>query len=204
MYHRLDFYENIVPDFYEKMTELKLLEDKMNKQVATIEECERMIVAGKKARVVFLNIATETQARLEEHISNLVTLALKAVSPDFPNFIAEMVVRRNQLECDFWFEKRGHRTPPMNSSGGGPKDVASFALVVSYWAIDKSYRPIIVLDEPFRNVSPNLQGNVGDMLRMICDKLDLQLIIVSHADTVNESADKTFHVELIEERSVVT
>ena len=55
----------------------------------------------------------------------------------------------------------------------GPKDVASFALVVSYWAMDKN-RATIILDEDFRNVSPDLQANVGDMLRMISDKLKLQ------------------------------
>lgn len=204
MSHRHDFYNNIVPDFNQKVAELNLLERTIEQQEATIHECEVMIEAGKKSRILFQNIAKNTQEKLEEHISNLVSLALKAVSPDFPNFIAEMTVRRNQLECDLWFEKNGVKFPPMNSSGGGPKDIASFALVVSYWAIDKSYRPTIVLDEPFRNVSPDLQANVGDMLRMICDKLNLQLIIVSHADNINESADREFHVELIEERSVVT
>lgn len=200
---RRDFYESIIPDFNHKMVELKLLDKTIEATEETIEDCKNMIEGGKKSRIIFQDIAQKTQQNLEAHISNLVSLALKAVSPDFPNFIAEMVIRRNQLECDFWFEKNGKKVPPMNSSGGGPKDVASFALVVSYWSMDKN-RATIVLDEPFRNVSPDLQVNVGDMLRMICDKLELQLIIVSHADTINESADKEFFVELIDERSIVT
>lgn len=200
---RKDFYESIIPDFNHKMVELKLLEGTIKSVGDTIEDCKEMIEGGKKARIIFQDIAQKTQKNLEDHISNIVTLALKAVSPDFPNFIAEMTIRRNQLECDLWFEKNGNKVPPLNSSGGGPKDIASFALIVSYWSMDKN-RGTIILDEPFRNVSPDLQENVGDMLRMICDKLELQLIIVSHADTINECADKEFFVEMIDERSMVT
>lgn len=192
---RDEFYGLIVPDFNEKMMELKIVESDILTLRSDIDGFRNMIEAGKKVRVIFQEIAQQTQKNLEEHISNLVTLALKAVSPDFPNFIAEMKIRRNQLECDLWFEKNGNRIPPMYSSGGGPKDVASFALLVSFWSMGTN-DPCIVLDEPFRNVSPDLQGNIGDMLRMISTKLNLQLIMVSHADTVNESADKQFFVEL--------
>lgn len=200
---RDEFYGIMVPDFNDKMSELKQVETTIVNLKTDIEGWREMIEAGKKARIIFQEIAKQTQKNLEEHISNLVTLALKAVSPDFPNFIAQMVVRRNQLECDLFFEKHGNRVHPLNSSGGGPKDIASFALLVSYWSMGTN-RACLVLDEPFRNVSPDLQGNVGDMLRMISDKLNLQLIIVSHADTVNESADKQFHVNLIGEESHVT
>jgi DNA repair ATPase RecN len=200
---RDEFYDTLVPDFNDKMSERKLVKANIIYLKNNIVEFEEMIEAGKKSRIVFQEIAQQTQQNLEEHISNLVTLALKAVSPDFPNFVAEFVFKRNQLECNFWFETHGFRTAPMRSSGGGPKDVASFALIVSYWAMDKN-RATIVLDEPFRNVSPDLQGNVGDMLRMISDKLELQLIMVSHADTINEAADKEFKVELINEVSHVS
>lgn len=200
---RDDFYDTILPDFNEKMLELKNTKQIISGLNLNIKDWEEMIEAGKKARIIFQEIAQQTQKNLEAHISNLVSLALKAVSPDFPNFIAEMSIRRNQLECDLFFEKKGNKVHPLNSSGGGPKDVASFALLVSYWSMGNN-RACLVLDEPFRNVSPDLQGNVGDMLRLISDKLNLQLIIVSHADTVNESSDKQFHVDLVDEESHVT
>jgi DNA repair exonuclease SbcCD ATPase subunit len=200
---RDEFYDTILPDFHDKMVELKLVDQNIEYLQSCIVDYEEMIEAGKKARIVFQEVAQLTQKNLEEHISNLVTLALKAVSPSFPNFIAEMAIKRNQLECNFSFETNGNKVPVMFSSGGGPKDVASFALVVSYWAMDKN-RATIILDEPFRNVSPDLQANVGDMLRMISDKLELQLIMVSHADTINESADREFKVELIDEVSHIT
>jgi len=200
---RDDFYDRIFPDFKEKMIELKNVNTTIADLQTDIKDWEEMIESGKKAQIIFQEIAQQTQKNLEDHISNLVSLALKAVSPDFPNFICEMTVRRNQLECDLFFEKKGNKVHPLNSSGGGPKDVASFALLVSYWSMGTN-RACLVLDEPFRNVSPDLQGNVGDMLRLISDKLNLQLIIVSHADTVNESSDKQFLVELEGERSEVS
>lgn len=197
---RSEFYGILVPDFNDKMSRLSIFKGELTFLEERVELLKEKIEAGKKARIIFQEVAQETQQNLENHISNLVSLALKAVSPEFPNFIAEMKIRRNQLECDFWFEKDGYRVPPKNSVGGGPKNVASFALVVSYWAMDKN-RATLILDEPFRDVSPDLQPNIGDMLRMISDKLNLQLIIVSHADMVNESADKVFEVDLVGEES---
>lgn len=199
---REDFYNRIVPDFNEKMVRLKIVKEDVKCLKNNIVEFSELIEAGKKARIIFQEIAQRTQKNLEEHISNLVTLALKAVSSEFPNFIAEMTIRRNQLECDFWFEKKGNKVPPLFSSGGGPKDVASFALMVVYWSMGDK-QGILLLDEPFRNVSPDLQGKVGEMLRMTCDELKFQLILVSHADTVNESADKQFAVELVNDTSYV-
>jgi ABC-type transporter Mla maintaining outer membrane lipid asymmetry ATPase subunit MlaF len=199
---RDEFYGLIVPDFNEKMMELKNTEKTIVDLKQEKIDTELMVEAGKKARIIFQDIAQQTQKNLEDHISNLVSLALKSVSPEFPDFVAEMTIRRNQLECDLWFENYGNRTRPMYSSGGGPKDVASFALFVSYWAMGNN-RGCLVLDEPFKYVSPDLQGNVGDMIRMISDKLKLQLIMVSHADTVNESADKEFFVKLDGEVSLI-
>lgn len=199
---RDEFYGLIVPDFNDKMVELRLTKQTIKELQINIEEFKDMIEAGKKARIIFQEVAQQTEQNLEDHISNLVSLALKAVSPDFPDFVAEFTIRRNQLECDLWFENKGNRSHPMYSSGGGPKDVASFALFVSYWSMGNK-AGCLVLDEPFKYVSPDLQGNVGDMIRMISDKLNLQLIIVSHADTVNESADRQFIVEMENDESKV-
>ena len=195
MVDNLDRVNRLLDDFDKKMS----VRDYIGAEIATLEmECEELesdIDAGKKARELLQLIAQSTQRNVEQHLSHIVTLALKAVSSDFPEFAVEMTIRRNQLECDLFFSQNGAKSDPMFSSGGGPKDIASFALLVAYWAMDKN-RSTLILDEPFRNVSPDLQENVSEMLRMISDKLRLQIIMVSHAIDVNVCADKTFTVEL--------
>uniref|UniRef100_A0A6M3KLG4 Putative ATPase domain containing protein n=1 Tax=viral metagenome TaxID=1070528 RepID=A0A6M3KLG4_9ZZZZ len=97
------------------------------------------------------------------------------------------------MECDLLFKKHGKEYLPLDGDGGGPADVADFALRIAFWSLSKN-RPVFVLDEPFKFVSYDLQGKVSDMLRMICDKLNIQIIMVSHQLGINKQADKTFKV----------
>ena len=50
----------------------------------------------------------------------------------------------------------------------------------------------LILDEPFKFLSPNLAEKASDMLSELSNKLGLQIIMVSHAEGINTSADKIF------------
>lgn len=191
----LESFEILKKSFDEKMISRDIIKKKLDECELRIVELQSDIEDGKKVEILFQEVAQQTQSNIEDHISNLVTLALKSVSPSFPNFIVQFVIRRKQLEADLLFEKDGNLSNPMYCSGGGPKDIASFGLLIANWSIDRT-RATIVLDEPFRQVSPDLQDKVSDMLRMLSKELGLQIIMVSHADAINYSADKTFVVEM--------
>lgn len=190
-------YNKICTTYTEKVGERKSL----LKQKADMEEeiigREQRGKDGEKARAIIQEVARQTQQKLEYHFTKLVTTALKAVSPDFPEFAVQIEIRRNKPECDLLF-KTGENTvdKPLDSSGGGPLDVASFALRIAYWSLRKN-RSTLILDEPFRFLSPDLHEKAGDMLKMVSQKLGVQIIMVSHSETVNLEADKTFLVSKI-------
>lgn len=167
-----------------------------------LEGLRGSVEASERGIVIFQHVAQQTQRNLEVHISNLVTTALASVIPDSPEFETEIEIARKGTECRFYFAEHGERSKPMDAAGGGPLDIASFALRISYWSLNKN-RATFVLDEPFKYVSPGLQGKVSDMLKMLSDKLGIQIIMVSHADEVNYSADKTFLVEKVGKESKV-
>jgi len=146
-----------------------------------------------KARVVFQEVARLTQVNIEQHLSQTVTFALKSVSEKFPSFVVKFTSKRNQTECDFFFEENGSLQDPMRSSGGGALDIASFGLRTAVFFLDPKRRTFL-LDEPFRNASSNYHENISNMLKMMCEKLDLQIIMNSHAQDINIAADKTFLV----------
>ena len=148
---------------------------------------------SEKAREIIQIVAQATMSNLEFHISNLVTLALKSVDPTFPEFVAKIEIRRNQTEVDFLFREFGREQKPMDSSGYGAVNIGAYALRVSFWSLDKN-RPIMLLDEPFPDLSPDLQEKAGEMVKMISEKLNLQHIMVSHAEDFNYGADRTFTV----------
>jgi len=154
------------------------------------------------AREIIQIVAQKTLSSLEFRVSNLVTIALASVDRTFPEFVARMVTRRNQTETDLLFKEYGTEQKPLKSSGHGACDVSAFALRPTFWSLNKT-RPTFVLDEPFRNVSPDLQYKVSEMIKMISDKLGLQILMVSHAENINLAADKTFYTRKEGKYSIV-
>lgn len=160
------------------------------------ENLEERLKDAEKALIIIQTVAQKTQKNLEFHFSNLVTSAIKSVKQDWPEFEIEFVVRRNRTECDIFFNEFGQRQHPMNSSGGGPKDIASFASRCAYWALKKN-RPFMMLDQPFSNVSSDLHSVTSEMVKKLSDSLSLQILMVSHEEDINIAADKTFYVKRV-------
>ena len=114
-------------------------------------KCERLrrgVEASDRGIVIFQLVARETQRNLEYHISNLVSTALSSVFPNPPEFLAEIEIARGKTECQLSFVEFGEKSKPLDSAGGGPIDVTSFALRISYWSLNKN-RPTFLLDETF-------------------------------------------------------
>ena len=167
-----------------------------------IETQEAHLINCQKARTIIQTVAETTQKKLESHVSNLVTMALAAVFPDPYTFILRFVKRREKTEADLLFVKDGNEGSPMDISGGGPLDVASFALRTATWAI-KPTRNVLILDEPFKYVSRDLQSKCSEMVKHLSDKLKLQFLIVSHIPEIIDKADRIFEISMTDKGSIV-
>lgn len=180
-----------------------LLKEQISILVDKTTSLKQRSTDAKQARIVLQEVARTTMQNLEYHLSSLVTLALKAINPKWPNFVVEIVVRRNKTECDLLFEENGHRYKPIDGAGGGPLDIASFALRITFWSLKKT-RNCFILDEPFKFLSHDLQSNASDMVKMLSNKLKLQMILISHQEGINLSADMVYVVDKIDNISQVT
>jgi DNA repair exonuclease SbcCD ATPase subunit len=146
-----------------------------------------------KAREIVTAVSKKMHQQLEARITNIVSLALSAVFPDPYEFQLRFVERRNQTEADFLLLKDGEVSNIIDSVGGGVLDVVAFALRVAALSLVKGQR-LIVLDEPFKHLSPGLQPKASEMMRQLSENLGVQFIMVSHADNIIDSADRTFVV----------
>lgn len=160
-----------------------------------IDTLDSRLVFSEQARAFLKEVAAEVQKNLEDRFSNIVTPAIYAVfaDEDPPDFITRFVERRNTIECDMLFSKRDNEYPP-KGGGFGAVDVADFAGRIAFWSLDKN-RGTFILDEPFRNVSHDLQPKVSKMVKMLCQEIGLQIIMVSHQPGINAGADKIFRIE---------
>lgn len=148
-----------------------------------------------EAREVIKEAGLKTQEALAYHISDITTLALQSVFDDPYELQVNFVERRNKTECDIVFKKAENVMDPMDSSGGGAIDVASFALRVASWSMQiPRSRPVIILDEPMKHLSTGLQPKASEMIKQISEKMGIQFIIVTHEKELTEEADKVFRV----------
>lgn len=187
-----------------KKGQRELLLEKKVKHENAVEELDERIRDLQEARNIVQAVAKEVQKRLEYKTSELVTLALSNVFPDPYSFKVEFSLRRNRTEADMSFERDGQKMSPMEASGGGVVDIASFALRLTMWSMSRPRSaPVMFLDEPFRFVSKEYQSVASSMLKEVSKKLGIQLLIVTHEQNIMESADKRFSCVLIKGRSQV-
>lgn len=181
----------------------ELYKESLTTKLRERQEAEQDMDDCSKARALVQSVSEELQSKIEYHISNLVTMAFASVLLEPYEFKAKFVSRRGKMECDLLFVKNGQEVHPFIASGGGAIDVASFALRAAIWSIRRT-RPTMILDEPFRFVSVDLQERCSDMIKQISDTLGIQIIMVSHLPNIIGAADHVFKVTQVEGVSTVT
>lgn len=167
--------------------DLKLIEKNLEYWGGYNESC-------KKAKALVQKVASDIQGGIEYHISNLVSMALASVFEDPFSFEAKFVERRGKIECDLLFKRGEFECEPIEESGWGDVDVASFALQASLFAI-KPTRHLIWLDEPFKFVEERMHEKCAEMIKMISEELKVQIIMISHLPKIKAYHDKIITVK---------
>jgi hypothetical protein len=185
---------SVIKDFVnEQQLNFKILNDR--KSVIIIEKGEADIVlkGAIGARDVINALAQKTLTLLSTQIGQLVTDAIHAVFDNPYTFKMGFVNRRNQTECDLSVVRNNVDRHPLSSNGGGLADVISTALRSTFLVLSE-VRPVLILDEPFKFLSEDLQSYCCIMLKTISDQLGIQIIMVSHLNEMREIADNIINV----------
>lgn len=137
-------------------------------------------------------------------LSRIVTRVIKTVFSDDIEFVIEFVERRGVHEADMFIrDKDGHEYDILESRGGGLADVISLALQMSFIMLSDVDR-YLILDEPSRHLSAEVQEKLGEVLKLLCKEFNFTMLFVTHSKALTEIADKVFHVELKDGRSVIS
>ena len=185
--------------------EANKIQQQITKVGISLKENKRDLIRHEQAREVIREVGLKIQQQLQYHISDITTMALDAVFPDPYEMVVEFVQRRNKTECDLYFERDGMRADPLTASGGGAVDVAAFALRIASWSMRRPRsRATIILDEPLRFLSANLQEQASAMLKEVSKRLGIQFIIVTHEPVLTSYADRVFEVTMKKGKSKVT
>lgn len=174
-----------------------VIRDRLQDNKKALKKAKQRAADIEEARAIIQLVAKQTQDQLCWSISEIVTLAQAAVFPDPYEFAVEFEMKRGRTAAKLVFKRGEAELDPMDASGGGPVDVAAFALRVAMWSIrNPRSRPTLVLDEPFKNVSKKHRDKAGEMLKEVSEKLGLQIIMVTHDPALVEAADRVFTVTM--------
>lgn len=196
-----------IKDYRNKLERLKGGKERLENEIISlknkINESSSAIEDILKAQIIIQETARKTQDEIKFHISELVTLALTSVFDDPYEFGIDFIPKRGKTDAEIYFKRRNLKINPIDATGGGAIDIASFALRISAWKIAGNSRPIFILDEPFKNLDETLQPKAGELLKFISKELGIQFIIITHNSYIMECADKTFEVRIRKGRSKV-
>lgn len=173
------------------------LQEELTEITEEIKSDTKNLDLHEKAREIIRTVGIKTQEQLSYHISDITSLALGGIFNDPYALIVDFVQRRNKTECDLLFDRGGIKVHPFTASGGGAVDVAAFALRIASWSMQRpKSRNTIILDEPMRFVSADLQNKASEMIKELSERLKIQFIIITHETILTNRADRVFEIEI--------
>lgn len=192
----MDF-EKIEKLFYQSKGAFSQIQNRLNETSRMKKELEKKYKLVEQAQIFLQKVAQSTQEKLKFQIEDIVNLALESVFPNEYEFKIEFNVSRGKTDAELVFQDKrtGQTIDPMEASGGGVIDLTCFALRISAWALENGTDNLIILDEPFKFVSRDLQERAGEILKTLSEKMKLQVIMVTHIPEFIEVADKVFEVK---------
>lgn len=183
-------------------TELDALKDAISKKTALLEHCRKEIATVESERGVaehnqlvyaeatgwLRDLYEQVQERYHGQIMEIVTYCLKEVfGQDAYDFKIAFLQKRNQVEASLIFERDGEPFDPLLAAGGGVLSVACFALRLAVLYLTKqSVRPIMILDEPFVQLSVEYRERMAALLVELSDRFGFQFIIVTHEEVFQQ------------------
>jgi len=187
-------------DYSDKLQELNALRNSytvsLNERKERKDEIERQLSVLIKSQEFVQEIAKKVQSQLSSSIDSIVNLGLSSVFPDY-DFEMEYVSNRGKTEVQFNLKNKDTVIDPMFQCGGGLVDVLCFCLRIAVYSIS-NVNNCIILDEPFRFISKNLRNNIAELLHVISEKLNIQIIEVTHITEFSENSDNKIFIKKID------
>lgn len=147
------------------------------------------LVHAEEAQCVIQDAAQIIQQEAHRMVSGVVSRCLESVFDEPYEFCIEFEKKRGKTEAVLTFVRDGVKlNDPINQSGGGPIDVAAFALrLASMMLMRPPMRRVLILDEPFKNIrGKEYRRRVRNMLESLSEEMGVQFIINVDADAYPE------------------
>lgn len=179
--------------------EYKTLLNQQNDSSLIIDKCKEDEIIYVQAVELLSLVQKVTRDKIKNAFENIVTHALNYIfESDKYSFHLVFGRRGNLQELDFAVQTPEKNEPldPMTTDAGGVLNIISFALrVVLMEVASPKINGFIVSDESFANLSEEYVEQASQFLKEINQKMNRQVIAISHQSKMLDSADKLIEVK---------
>lgn len=162
-----------------------------------IKNINQKTIDYKKAVELIGMVQQFTVKKTKKGFEKIVTYALKYIFNDDYKFKLEFKKRGNLKELNFNVitPECKEALDPLDSSGGGILDILSLALRISLLQLKLNKDEyFVVLDEPFKHLSKDYLENAGKFIESISEKINKQIIMITHKSDFLQIADKSIKI----------
>ncbi len=179
----------------EYMKNILLDKERKNK----IEE-ENLIL--KELKDFLLQISANYREDICNLFTNLVTEALTSIFEKDIKFEIKLYSYRNEPAVDILVIENELEVDPQKSCGGGVNDIISLVLKIIFIYLKNSTR-ILILDESLKFLSRNYLEQASSFIQDISERMNLQIILVSHKPELEVGCDNLITIEKENNRSII-
>jgi len=193
-------YQKLNNEIYLKVGQRDTLSRKLSRSKERLLAIDKDTDTLSKASVFLQTLSDTTRQQIIDRISNIVTDALQKVKDHNLEFRMLLSTERNQMDVKFVvFDKITQREYDiLDSCGGSIAEIVSFPLKISLllkW--EPPLSRLLILDETFKFLSVIDQELMGDFVRQVSEKLNLQIILITHSEIISQKANAIFLIEKV-------
>jgi DNA repair exonuclease SbcCD ATPase subunit len=194
-------HNDILSELYEMVTiletELVFSQSSLRSNRLAIAKEKSILESLEMAKSYVIKIGDKTRKEVNNFIEDTVTFAIQTVYGEEYKFVAQFNYdKRDQFEIQWFIDRNGVLLEPRKDTiSGGLTDITAFSLRLVIHALEEpDPAPILIMDEPFKNVSKKYIPLVSKMIKEISELLSLQIIMCSHTDELIEQADNIIYL----------
>jgi DNA repair exonuclease SbcCD ATPase subunit len=181
-----------------KQNENSLLDRQIDENVKRMDKVIEQLEIGQEALTFLEKVANSRRGAMKSKIESVLSEALQLLYG--PTYRVEMsyTVKRNRSDMTIEVIRdtpQGEvRREPTDGTGGGVCDAVTVPLRLMVLLGAKQTDKVVILDECYKHMDNERIELVGEFLKVLTERLEMQILMCSHHIPLQEKADRSYHV----------
>ena len=196
--------KDIREELKERKAELTRKQTENNVWLGEIEDAENEIIAtserllvGQEALAFLETLANSRRGHMKGKIESVITEAMRLIYDDSYSCELEYTVKNNRSHLEIWMVRQTSKGPvrrSMGGFGGGMADTMCVPMRLMVLIGAKQTDRVCVVDECWKHMDLERIPSIGQFVRLLTDKLNMQVVFTTHHRELEQYADKSFLV----------